>query len=133
MLLGIFGVAAVMHRHWPLTTKTLATATLVGGATVIILRCIVANIGAGDMFGPQAFVIFLPLLLFWSGAWIRRSHHPLSWTLAGCLMLFSVLVGLIGATDPYPRNGYDGYSVAQALNNLVHADSLERGPVLAGR
>ncbi len=29
MLLGIFGVAAVMHRHWPLTTKTLATATLV--------------------------------------------------------------------------------------------------------
>ncbi len=39
------------------------------------------------------------------------------------MMLFSVIVGLIGATDPYPRNGYDGYTVAQALSNLVHADN----------
>ena len=26
--------------------------------------------GPGTMFGPQAFVLFLPLMLFWSGAWL---------------------------------------------------------------
>ena len=133
VLLGIVGVAAVMHRHWPMTTKTLATATVVGACAIILVRCVVVNLGAGEMFGPQAFIVFLPLMLFWSGAWVRRQHHPATWVLAGCLLLFSVAVGLIGATNPCPRDGYERYTVAQALGNLVRGDAMAVETVIAGR
>ena len=120
VLIGLFGVAAVMHRHWPRTTKLLAGGTVAGGAVIIASRCYIAPTGAGNMFGPQAFVLFLPLTLFWAGAWMRRQHHPLKWTLAGCLLLFSIVVTIIGATDPYPRHGYDHYTVAEAAMKLIN-------------
>jgi hypothetical protein len=136
VILGAFGVAAVMHRHWPRTTKVLATASVAGGVAIIVFASTVLLSGAGSMFGPQAFVVFLPLLLFWAGAWIRREHHAVKWVLAGVLMAFSAAVTLIGATDPCPRNGYDRYTVAQALTNLVQsasATSPQSPAVLAGR
>ena len=119
LLMGLFGVAAVMHRHWPATTKILATATLVGGIAIIVFLCLYTLSGPGHMFGPQAFIVFLPLLLFWSGAWLRRPHHAVKWTLASILLLFSIAVTLIGATNPTPRDGYDRYTVAQALSHLI--------------
>lgn len=133
VVLGIFGVGAVMHRHWPMTTKTLATATVAGALTVIIARCVVVNVGAGEMFGPEAFVIFLPMLLFWSGAWLRRSHRPISWVWVSLLLAFSIGVGLLGATDPCPRSGYERYTVAQALSNLVRGTSMQQHEMFAGR
>ena len=133
VLFGILGVAAVMHRHWPMTTKALATATLVGAAAVIVVYCVITLSGPGTMFGPQAFVVFLPLVMLWSGAWVRRSHHPGTWAIAGALLAFSVTVALIGATDPCPREGYDHYTVAQALSNLVKPEATQSPAVLAGR
>ena len=68
-LLGIF---AVMHRHWPMTTKILAAATGFAACGTLIACCFVTRSGAGSMFAAQWFVVFLPFLLFWSGAWLRR-------------------------------------------------------------
>jgi hypothetical protein len=133
LLLGIFGVAAVMHRHWPSTTKTLATATIAGAVVIILTRTLITRTGPGEMFGPQAFVLFLPLIMFWSGAWLRRHHGPTKWTMVAALLLFSMAVGVIGATDPCPRDGYNRYTVAQAIHNLVRGETIDKAQVLAGR
>ena len=132
VLLGIFGVAAVMHRHWPMTTKSLATATLAGGAAILIAASLLTLAAPAKMFGPQSFILFLPLVLFWSGAWLRRRHHPFVWTVVTCALVFSITVALIGATDPFPRDGYDGYSAAQALSHLMR-DDMQSPPILATR
>ena len=42
-------------------------------------------------------------------------------------------VTLIGATNPCPRMGYDRYTVAQALSNLLHPIAQTPGPLIAGR
>jgi hypothetical protein len=64
-------------------------------------------------------LIFLPLLLFWAGAWLRRPHQPAVWSIAGALLGFSIFVSLIGATDPMPRAGYSQYTLAGALHTLI--------------
>lgn len=132
VLLGIFGVAAVMHRHWPMTTKSLATATLAGGAAILLAASLLTIAAPAKMFGPQSFILFLPLVLFWSGAWLRRRHHPFVWTVVTCALVFSITVALIGATNPFPRDGYDGYSAAQAFSHLLR-DDMQSPPILAGR
>ena len=132
MLMGIFGMAAIMHRHWPSTTKVLTTATLIGGLAIIIFFSLYTLAGSGEMFGPQFFIVFLPLLLFWSGAWLRRPHGPVKWSLAAALLLFSIAVTLLGATNPTPREGYDRYTVAQALSHLLHPPAPQQ-LILAGR
>jgi hypothetical protein len=132
LLLGILGISAVMHRHWPTTTKILAGATALAAAAIVIAYSLATRLGAGSMFAAQYFVIFIPLLVFWSGAWLRRSHHPVTWTLAGLLLIFSTTVSLIGATNPFPREGYNNYSVTQALNDLVNPTSTPNPTILAG-
>jgi hypothetical protein len=133
LILGVFGVSAVMHRHWPMTTKVLAIATVAGGLALLLAGCIFTSAGPGEMFGPQVFIVALPLLLLWSGAWLRRRHGPIKLALAGAVLLFSVGVTLIGATNPCPRMGYDRYTVAQALSNLLHPIAQTPGPLIAGR
>jgi hypothetical protein len=71
-------------------------------------------------------VLFLPLTLFWSGAWMRRPHGPIKWTLAACLLLFSIAVTLIGATDPYRATGYDHYTAAEAVAKLINPPPRRR-------
>jgi hypothetical protein len=135
VILGGFGIAAVMHRHWPRTTKVLATGTLVGGIAIVIFSCAIVLSGPGNMFGPQHFIVFLPLLLFWTGAWMRREHRAIKWVMAGILLAFSAAVTIVGATDPCPRQGYDRYTVAQAISNLVRGEEPhDAAPaLLAGR
>jgi hypothetical protein len=133
LLLGLFGIAAVMHRHWPATTKALAVATVGGAIAVMIALCVVSLVGPGKMYGPQSFIVFLPLLLFWSGAWMRRKHHAIKWAMAGVLILFSIAVTLIGATYPFPRHGFGQYTVAGAVDQLIHPPPSSDRPVLAGR
>jgi hypothetical protein len=122
----IFGIARttmVMHRHWPMTTKMLAAATLAGAATVIL--AISWNRAdwsswTGAMFATSWFVVFMPLVLFWSGVWLRRRHGRVTWTVAAVLLTFSVIVSLLGATGPMPREGFDQYTATGALMNLLH-------------
>ena len=77
-----------------------------------------------------AFAVPLGLLLFWAGAWLRREHSPLVWTATAAVFAFSMIVSLVGMTEPYPRDGYDRYTAAQALQRLVHPVPKD---VLAGR
>jgi hypothetical protein len=120
VLLGIIGVSLIMHRHWPTPTKMLAGATL-GAALAIILICALSRANTSrPMFATRWFVVLLPLTLFWSGAWLRRPHRQSSWILAGTLLAFSVIVSLLGATGPLPREGFNYYSAAGAWHNLTH-------------
>jgi hypothetical protein len=133
MILGMAGVLSVMHRHWPASTKSLAVATA-AGAMIILLRYAWLPVDwRWAMFGARWYVVFLPFLLFWAGAWLRRTHHPATWSIAGVLFFFSAGVTLIGATDPMPREGYDRYTAAAALHNLTTAGASDELPVIAGR
>jgi hypothetical protein len=131
LIFGVIGVASVMHRHWPSTTKMLAVATT-AGALIIMMRYVGLNIDwRWAMFGCRWYVVFLPLLLFWSGAWLRKSHHPASWATAGVLLAFSITASLLGATYPMPPGGYDRYSVVEAARNLMTSNGAEELPVVA--
>lgn len=119
LALGILGVTMVMHRHWPATTKILASATI-AGASALILAYAAARLEWKDaMFANRWFLVFLPMLLFWAGAWLRKSHRPSSWAIVAVLLCFSSVTALVGATDPQPRQGYDQYTLAAALRHLV--------------
>jgi hypothetical protein len=71
------------------------------------------------MFATRWFIVFMPLVLFWAGAWLRRQHHPVVWSSAAVLLAFSITVSLIGATDPFPRDGFDNYTVVEAAEQLL--------------
>jgi 4-amino-4-deoxy-L-arabinose transferase-like glycosyltransferase len=117
IVLGFAGMFAVMHRHWPLTTKLLAADSAIA-ALLALVGVTFSRYGlATAEFGNQWLVLFLPMLFFWAGAWLRRPHHPAIWTTAAVLLIFSILVSLIGATDPMPRGGYDRYTPLAALHN----------------
>lgn len=125
LLIGILGIAAVMHRHWPMFVKALAAASAIGAITIISLYAAVRSDWREAMFATRWFVLFLPLLMFWSGAWLRRSHSRMSWALAGTLLAFSIFVAIIGMTDPYPREGYDRYTARQAVERLRQRPDLD--------
>lgn len=135
VLIGVAGVFAVMHRHWPVTTKVLAAASLVG-ATIILLSCalgISANGWAQAMFAARWYIVFTPMLLFWLGAWARRRHHPVAWTFASLLLAFSTAVSLVGLSDPLPRDGYHGYTAAAALKRMAQGHALPTADNLASK
>jgi MFS family permease len=120
LIVGVLGVTMVMHRHWPTTTKMFAAATLASGLAIIAGYTVVNPEWREAMFANRWFVVFLPLTLFWSGAWLRRSHRPLSWVLAAMLLCFSTVIALLGATDPLPRQGYEAYTASAAFHHLIH-------------
>ncbi|HSV13292.1 MAG TPA: hypothetical protein VLI90_03485, partial [Tepidisphaeraceae bacterium] len=133
LIIGVAGVFSVMHRHWPSSTKTLAIITM-AGATIVILRYVCLPVDwRWAMFAVRWYVIFLPLVLFWAGAWIRKSHHPAVWAIAGVLLVFSSTVAIIGATDPMPREGYDRYTAAAALRSMIRPPTSGDAAMLAGR
>ena len=123
LILGMMGVGSVMHRHWPSTTKMLAVATTAGALIVIVRYAWLPVEWRWAMFGVRWYVVFLPLVLFWTGAWLRKSHHPATWATAGVLLAFSMLVSLVGAADPMPHDGYDRYSAVGAVRNLIKGNS----------
>jgi hypothetical protein len=132
MLIGIVGVSLVMHRHWPSTTKILAGATLAGA--VIVIYSLIRTDMREAMFATRWFIAFLPLVLFWSGVWLRRPHGQAAWIAACVLLAFSTIVSIIGATGPFPREGFDRYTVVGALHNLrTRPQAPQMPPILADR
>jgi hypothetical protein len=139
VLFGLLGVSTVMHRHWPSTTKVLASVTLAAALLLLVLFAVRRADWHGAMFASQWFVVFLPMLVFWAGAWLRRRHGKISWSVAGLLLAFSMGASVVGATGPLPRDGFMGpdgserYTVAGALKNLLDPQPVGVGePVLAG-
>lgn len=119
LILAILGAGVVMHRHWPGSTKTLAVVSLLGAGVVVMLTVFSRADWSSAMFASRWFIVFLPLLLFWSGAWVRRGHRPTSWALASVVILFSAGVSLVGAANPYPPAGFGSYTAAAAWRALV--------------
>jgi hypothetical protein len=123
LLMGVVGGSMIMHRHWPSSAKVLASATVAGAVFLIVAYSVHLKDWRqwrDAMFAARWFIVFGPLLLFWAGAWLRRSHKLVSWVAVGILLTFSVAVSLIGATGPLPRDGFDRYTAAGALGNLLH-------------
>lgn len=141
---GVIGVSLVMRRHWPAPTKVLASVSLAGAILLLVLFTLRRADWHGSMFASRWFVVFAPLLVFWAGAWLRKRHSKLGWTLAAALLAFSLVASIVGATGPLPRDGFiaaDGsqrYTVAGALWNLMNgadadgAESDARTATLAG-
>jgi hypothetical protein len=147
IVFGIIGVFGVMHRHWPAATKFLAGAALASVLVVVVVSTVslpdtwsagnafigaASPFGESGMFGPEPFLVFLPVLLFWSGAWLRKPHRLGARIIAGLFLAFSAVVTLVGASDPFPREGYDSYSVAEALEHLLsNSPRYEEPPIFA--
>ena len=123
LILGLVGTSMVMHRHWPTTTKLLASATMLSALGVVVGYTVLQGDWRDAMFANRWFVVFLPLTLFWSGAWLRRPHRPWAWATVSVLWSISGGIALLGATDPQPRQGYDRYSAAGAFMHLVQPPS----------
>lgn len=118
LIFGLLGVGAVMHRHWPTSTKVFAVST-VAGTCVVIAVCILRNVDwTSAMYASRWFIVFTPLLVFWMGAWLRRSHRAITWTLAGAATAFSIVVTVIGSVYPQPPRGYTGYTPIAALHRM---------------
>jgi hypothetical protein len=133
MLMGIFGIGVVMHRNWPSATKTLAAAAGVGALIIFGLHWGAQSDFSSAMFANRFFLVFSPLLLFWAGAWLRRGHKLSSWLGAAVLAVFSIAVGLIGATNPTPPQGFDGYTLVENATRLLNPDAAASVGALAGR
>lgn len=123
LLFGLLGVGTVLRRHWPGTTKGMVCATVLAALAIMVGYTLQHADWNDAMFANRWFLVFLPLSLFWAGAWLRRPHHTGTWIVAASLWGFSALIALVGATDPQPRQGYDqkySYSAAGAFMNLVN-------------
>ena len=129
LIFGVLGIGAVLRRHWPVATKALAAITLVGGATIIATQPLLQRDSApSGAFGPRWFLLFLPLLLFWGGAWMRKKHHPVIWGFAGVTLAFSIAVSLLGTTAPFlmaPGQYSPGVALHQLMNPPI-VQPLER-------
>jgi hypothetical protein len=133
VLLGLAGMFAVMHRHWPATTKILAADSAIA-VLVGVIGFSASRYGESTAdFGNRWLIVFLPILFFWAGAWLRRPHTTWAWSLAGILLVFSVLVSLVGATNPMPAGGYSKYTAVSALRDLFKSTPPFEGTTLADR
>jgi hypothetical protein len=94
VLMGLLGIAVIMHRHWPAHVKFLAAASLIAAIVTVGGYCWVRADWRGQGFVSPWFICFLPLLTFWSGAWLRRSHPRWAWIIAGVLLAYSCAVAL---------------------------------------
>ncbi|QOV88028.1 hypothetical protein [Humisphaera borealis] len=128
LAIGVLGVTMIMHRHWPQAAKVLAAGTLAAAVYLMVAYTIHRRPGrawADWMFAAKWFVVFAPMVLFWSGAWLRKAHRTGSWVVVGVLLAFSLAVGIIGATYPQPRQGYNGYTAYLAVRQLWQGDTQQ--------
>jgi hypothetical protein len=119
VIFGLAGLAIVLRRNWPAVTKTMAGVSFVAMLLIVMAYSALNADWGQPMFAARWFVLFLPLLVFWAGAWLRRPHHPAMWTLAAGLLGFSVLVSLLGAAAPFAPSRPGDYTVRSAMRWLV--------------
>ena len=131
LIFGVAGVGAVMHRHWPAWTKVLASCSAIGALMVIGLYCFSQADWREAMFATKWFILFVPLLFFWIGAWLRQARSPVTYGIVAALLFFSGAVSLIGATDPCPRQGFDRYTAAGAMQLVDESHPDQIGAPLA--
>jgi energy-converting hydrogenase Eha subunit C len=127
VIIGVIGLGLVLRRHWPASTKVMAAVTL-AGMIGIIAAYVILHVDWGQaMFGPRWFIVFLPLALFWAGAWLRKPHHVTTWAIAAVLLLFSMTVSILGAAAPFVRSAPGQYTVVAAIRKIANGD-VDRPP-----
>jgi hypothetical protein len=121
LLLGGVGTIMLMHRHWPEAVKWLAAATIGATGLAVIAVALSRQDLADAGYATRWFIAVSPLLLFWSGAWLRKPHGGVVWTGVAVAAMVSVTAGMIGAARPTPPDGYaPGFTAASALDQLMH-------------
>lgn len=126
LVLSIIGVAAVMHRHWPIYVKVLAVGSLFAVAAALAGLLVSGIDLRRTMFANRFALATLPLLAVWVGAWVRRRHHLLGWSVAAGVSVVSVLVSLLGATAPMPPGGYERFTAWESAQRLLRVDLAHR-------
>jgi len=119
VLFGLAGIGAVLHRHWPLPTKVLAMTSLLAALAIVIAYVTMGANWEQPMFSVRWFIVFMPLLVYWSGAWLRKSHPAIVWVAAAVLLAFSILTTLIGATAPFVKTEPGEYTAYIAARQLL--------------
>jgi hypothetical protein len=110
-----WGLFLVLRKHWPAHAKMLAAVSLVGTTTVVMMVAARGNAVDGRMFGVEWFVAFIPLLLFWTGAVIRRELSGWQrWAIAG-LTAIGIVFSVAGARNPLPERAYQSYTAFEAV------------------
>ena len=122
MVVGFLGFTLVVHRNWTGVTKTLALVSLTA-CTIAIVMFAIGPIEGPMSYGAPWFLCLSPMLVIWSGAWLKRHHRPQSYVLAGLALAYSMSVSLVGMSDPIPRQGYAGYSFAEAAARLTQSNA----------
>ncbi|HSI33955.1 MAG TPA: hypothetical protein VK986_10250, partial [Tepidisphaeraceae bacterium] len=121
-VVGVLGIGLVLRRHWPASTKVMAAATLAGAGAVVVAYTATRADWSQAMLGPRWFIVFLPVLVFWAGAWLRRPHHAVTWCAAAVVLVYSAGVSLIGAAAPFVKAAPGQYTVAAALKHMTAGD-----------
>ena len=134
LLLGVGGVGAVMHRHWPAPIKMLAGISLLGTTGAVSAMCWSRREWHDAMFAIRWVIPLMPMVMFWCGAWARRSHGRAGWVVAAILLGWSSIVAILGMTNPVPREGYSGFTASEALVKLFQpAPVMPDTAIAAGR
>lgn len=121
LIVGILGAIWVLHRNWTTATKCMAIATLLAAGLLLVAQAFEPP-DRPQSYGAPWLTSTTPLLMLWAGAWLKHRHRPQSWVMAAIVLVFSVVVGLVGMSDPTPRGGYRGYSFVQAASRLIGSD-----------
>lgn len=129
VIVGMIGVGLVLRRHWPAPIKLLAAATLLGSIAIVGIYVTSRADWKQAMFGPRWFIVFLPLMLFWAGAFLRKSHGPITWAAVSLLLLFSMGVSIIGAAAPFVRSEPGQYTVLAAYKKMRHPEVIKHPKV----
>lgn len=123
LVLGLAGVLLVMHRHWARWTKFLAAITLLGMLGHLILKSCLKTDLVDNAFSAARWVAFMPMLMFWAGAFLRRQHGIWMWLLTSLLLALSVTIAVLGMTNPDPADGYTRFTATEAVDRIVWQNS----------
>lgn len=118
LLVGLVGIGAVLRRHWPRPTKMLAAISLIAPPLIMIVYATFCADWSQPMYCVRWYALFLPLIVFWSGALLRRRHHPALWSIALALAAFSIATSLLGAITPLSRTSHE-YGPMAAIRQLL--------------
>jgi MFS family permease len=128
VIVSVGGIGAVIHWHWPRATKALAAVCLLGAMLIVLGYAVFDCDWNQPMFATRWFIVFMPMLVYWAGPFLRRPHTPGVWTGAGVLLGFSILVSLLGASAPFTPAKPGQYTAYAALRELFRTPPAQSSP-----
>ncbi|MGC4030903.1 MAG: hypothetical protein QM754_04035 [Tepidisphaeraceae bacterium] len=118
LVLGLAGAGLIVRRHWTGSVKAMAAFTLLSLAGAIIYKMSVRPDWINTGFAAPRLAVFSPALLMWAGAWLRRRHGAVVWTVSGIALAVSLIATIIGILTTTPTDGFSHYTLAEAVERL---------------